>query len=285
MKHSLVAIALLAACLAPSDFAAAQSTVQVTSKVVATCGTATYSAGAMNYPTQDTTGATCTSASVVPSGTQDTNLKQVNGATVNVGTGAAGTGTQRVTTSTDSTIATVGAVTAITNALPAGANVIGHVITDTGSTTVVTALPALPAGTAILGSVGIDQTTPGTTNGVQTLPSSAATAAVTPSISASSAATSLIAKASAGNYYDAYCQSTAVGNCIVYNSTTVPGAGALTAASVLECAIVPAGGQGAVAYGSIPRRASTGIVILFSSSADCNTYTASSTAYIHASVQ
>lgn len=75
-----------------------------------------------------------------PSGTQDTNLKQVNGATVNVGVGAASTGTQRVTTSTDSTIGTVTAVTAITNALPAGANIIGK--------------------------VDIDQTTPGTTNGV-----------------------------------------------------------------------------------------------------------------------
>lgn len=116
-------------------------------------------------------------------------------------------------------------------------------------------------------------------------PQSASTGAITSSISASSAATSLIAKNGAGNYYDAYCQSTAAGRCIVYNSTTVPGAGALTAASVLDCAVVAAGGQGSVAYGDIPRRASTGIVILFSSSTDCNTYTASSTAYIHASVQ
>lgn len=76
-----------------------------------------------------------------PSGTADVNLKQVNGAAVNVGAGAAGTGTQRVTTSTDSTIGTVAAVTSITNALPAGSNIIGN--------------------------VRIDQTTPGTTNGVQ----------------------------------------------------------------------------------------------------------------------
>lgn len=47
-------------------------------------------------------------------GTSDINLKQVNGATVNVGTGAAGTGTQRVTTSTDSSLATVGTVTTLT---------------------------------------------------------------------------------------------------------------------------------------------------------------------------
>lgn len=67
------------------------------------------------------------SGSLTPSGTQDENLKQVNGATVNVGVGAASTGTQRVTTSTDSTIGTVTAVTSITNALPAGTNVIGQV--------------------------------------------------------------------------------------------------------------------------------------------------------------
>lgn len=36
------------------------------------------------------------------------------------------------------TVTTVSAVTAITNALPAGTNVLGHVITDTGSTTAVT---------------------------------------------------------------------------------------------------------------------------------------------------
>lgn len=120
---------------------------------------------------------------------------------------------------------------------------------------------------------------------VDIAPTSAAPAAIVPSISASSSATSLVAKASAGNFYDAYCQSTAAGRCIIYNSTTVPGAGALTAALVLDCAVVPAGGQGSVQYGDIPRRASTGITILFSSSADCNTYTASSTAYIHASVQ
>ncbi len=73
-----------------------------------------------------------------PTGTQDENLKQVNGATVDVGVGAAGTGTQRVAVASNSTIATVTAVTAITNALPAGSNVIGHVIADSGSTTVVT---------------------------------------------------------------------------------------------------------------------------------------------------
>lgn len=52
-------------------------------------------------------------------------------------------------------------------ALPAGTNVIGHMIADSGSTTAVTSLPSTPAGTNLIGKVGIDQTTPGTTNGVQ----------------------------------------------------------------------------------------------------------------------
>lgn len=78
----------------------------------------------------------------------------------------------------------------INAALPAGSNVIGHVIADTGSTTAVTQATgsnlhavvdsgtittvgavtaitnALPAGSNLLGKTGIDQTTPGTTNGV-----------------------------------------------------------------------------------------------------------------------
>jgi len=72
---------------------------------------------------------------VTPSANSAINLAQVNGQTVNVGTGAAGTGTQRVTTSTDSTIGTVTtvtAVTAITNALPAGTNGIGKLTANSG---------------------------------------------------------------------------------------------------------------------------------------------------------
>lgn len=53
-------------------------------------------------------------------------------------------------------IADTGSTTAVTAlpAIPAGTNVIGHVITDTGSTTAVTALPATPAGTNTIGTVG-----------------------------------------------------------------------------------------------------------------------------------
>lgn len=59
-----------------------------------------------------------------PSGTQDENLKQVNGITVLTGAGATGTGSQRVTVAQDST------TVAGSSSLPAGSNVIGHVIVD-----------------------------------------------------------------------------------------------------------------------------------------------------------
>jgi hypothetical protein len=72
-------------------------------------------------------------ASIANSGaagtTQGVNISQVNAATVNVGAGAASTGTQRVTTSTDSTIATItnpvgvkgadgSAIASVTNPVP-----------------------------------------------------------------------------------------------------------------------------------------------------------------------
>lgn len=104
---------------------------------------------------------------------QSINLAQVAGTTTATSNGVVGAGVQRVAIASDNTAfavnatlqagsavighvivdsGTLTAVTAITNALPAGSNVIGHVINDAGS--------------AIIGKVGIDQTTPGTTNAV-----------------------------------------------------------------------------------------------------------------------
>lgn len=58
--------------------------------------------------------------------------------------------------------------TTINTALPAGTNVIGHVIADSGSTTAVTSLPALVAGTNMIGHVIADS---GSTTAVTSLPS------------------------------------------------------------------------------------------------------------------
>lgn len=67
--------------------------------------------------------------------------------------------------------ATVQRVSLATNVpLPTGANAIGKLAANSGidiGDVDVTSLPALVAGAAIIGKVGIDQTTPGTTNGVQ----------------------------------------------------------------------------------------------------------------------
>lgn len=128
------------------------------------------------------------------------NVTQFGSNNVVTGTGASGNGIPRVTVANDSNVlatqsgtwavnSTLQAGTAIvgkfgidqttpgtTNGvqvnapLPAGTNVIGHVIAD-ASAAVIGAVTqsgswVLSAGSAIIGKVGIDQTTPGTTNGV-----------------------------------------------------------------------------------------------------------------------
>lgn len=145
MKNFGFALAALVALSAP---AMAQSSPGLAA-VVAACGTppSTYSAGQNRPITQNTSGQTCSSGTSTPSGTQDTNLKQVNGATVNVGTGAAGTGTQRVTTSTDSTIGTVTTVTSATVVQPTAANLNATVI---GTGTFAVQSSESPAGRTIV---------------------------------------------------------------------------------------------------------------------------------------
>lgn len=98
----------------------------------------------------------------------DVNLTGINGVAPSVGNGTTDTGTQRVTLSSDST----GNVNVGSSALPAGASTAALQIT--GNTSLGTIAGAvgnpIPAGTAIIGKVGIDQTTPGTTNAVQSIP-------------------------------------------------------------------------------------------------------------------
>lgn len=113
--------------------------------------------------------------------------------------------------------------------IAAGTNVIGHVIADTGSTTAVTALPAIPAGTNLIGKAGIDQTTPGTTNGVQLPTTSNGGAAVVKggvavvnggstyqAVAASQTATVLQSSTGAAGDY--------LSHCVIYPTSTSPGA-------------------------------------------------------------
>lgn len=113
------------------------------------------------------------------------NVGQLGGVAVATGSGSSNTGTQRVILASDSPLGAI--------SLSAGTNNIGTVsgstVTEAGvynsspptltngatapiqldvnGNQKVNIAVALPAGTALIGKVGIDQTTPGTTNGVQ----------------------------------------------------------------------------------------------------------------------
>lgn len=100
--------------------------------------------------------ASMTPVLVDPSGgTGSVNVAQFGGSNVVTGTGASGAGIPRVTVANDSSLASVTTVSTVSS---------------------VTAIAsALPAGTNILGKVGIDQTTPGTTNAIQATSATAIT--------------------------------------------------------------------------------------------------------------
>lgn len=70
---------------------------------------------------------------ITPSGTQDENIKQVNGANVNVGIGASGLGTQRVAVSSDSFPATQAVSEADGTNVALGAKADAVATTDTGT--------------------------------------------------------------------------------------------------------------------------------------------------------
>lgn len=108
--------------------------------------------------------------------------------------------------------------------------------------------------------------------------------ALTVSPSASAAATSLLGKAAPANVFSYNCNGGTAGKCILYDNSAVPGAGALTASKVMGCKSMAAGGDAGETW-DYPRRGIGGVVVLFSTGADCLTYTASSTAYINVTWQ
>lgn len=120
--------------------------------VVSSCGTLplAYQVGAVRTGTVDVNGNLCSVAAA--SGTSAINITQVAGAAVATGNGTAA-GALRVALPTD------------------GTGVVG-----------------LIAGSAIVGKVGIDQTTPGTTNAVTPLPTNAALTVDSKTVTNSSAA-------------------------------------------------------------------------------------------------
>lgn len=150
-------------------------------------------------------------------------------------------------------------------------------IVAVGGNAVTTSVPvSLVAGSALVGTVSIDQTTPGSTNGVSIVPTSATTASLTPVTSAALESCHVI-KASAGNLYsfEVLTQATA-GIVLIFNATSAPVDGAVTPIKFYTAA---ANSTVGAAFPS-PINFSTGIVICFSSATTPFTKTASATAAI-----
>jgi hypothetical protein len=105
------------------------------------------------------------------------------------------------------------------------------------------------------------------------------TTAAAPAVSASASVTSLVLKASATistggvKYFHAENATSTAGYCILYNGTTAPSTGALTAANVLAFQRLPASTYCDWNATNIPIAASTGAVVLVSSAVTPFTYT------------
>lgn len=97
-----------------------------------------------------------TIAGAVTSAVLQTNMKQINGVVPLMGNGVSGTGSQRVNIASDNTAFSVNATLSAETT-----KVIGTVNISAAQTV------GLVAGTALVGKVGIDQTTAGTTNNVE----------------------------------------------------------------------------------------------------------------------
>ncbi len=134
----------------------------------------------------------------------------------------------------------------------------------------------LGAGSVVLGQVDIDQTTPGITNGVTIAPTAGAAAGIAPVVS-TALETGHVIKASAGNLYGLNVSSTTVaGWVLIFNSTTVPAAGAVTPVKAYP---IPANSALAVGFDP-PLKFATGISVAFSIATTPFTKTDSATAFI-----
>lgn len=155
--------------------------------------------------------------------------------------------------------------------------------TTPGTTNGIQVNAALPAGANLIGKVGIDQTTPGSTNGVNLAPTSATGAAITPVVS-SAVESNHVLKASAGNLYGVTVTVGATsGLLMVFNATSAPVDGAVTPT---YCIVVPANTSAGISFSGIPPAAfSTGITAVFSTGTVCTTKAASTTAFFTGLVQ
>ena len=96
------------------------------------------------------------------------------------------------------------------------------------------------------------------------------------------AETSHVLKATPGALLDLSVTSTAAGYVELFNATSAPGTGAVTP---VACYSVAANTTTSMPFQFVPQFFSTGITAVFSSGANCFTYTSSATAYFAGEVQ
>jgi len=133
-----------------------------------------------------------------------TNLSQLGGTAISMNTGVRDAGTQRVTIATNDAVPVTDNGSSLTVDAPVGTPV--YVRLSDGAAAITTlpvsiaTAPVLVAGSAIIGKVGIDQTTPGTTNAVQDIPATSGGLSKFHLVGAASTNATNI-KASAGQVY------------------------------------------------------------------------------------
>lgn len=144
---------------------------------------------------------------------------------------------------------------------------------------------SIPAGAAIIGKVGIDQTTPGTTNGIVIAPSSAAGIGILPTVS-TAAESCRVLKSGTGNLYTLTTVIGATsGYILAFDATSAPGDGAVTPKWWFPINSNGTNGAAAASWTpGPPLNFSVGITVCFSSTGPF-TKTASSTASFSAQVQ
>jgi hypothetical protein len=126
----------------------------------------------------------------------------------------------------------------------------------------------------------------GTLTPLPVAPSSTGAAGLTPVVGGS-AASSQVLKASAGNLYSAYANSTVSGYLMIFNATAAPSNGSTTAGTasgnLVQC-VGPSTNPFLSFDPGPPEAYSVGITAVFSSTS-CATLTLSATAFFHGSVQ
>ena len=114
-------------------------------------------------------------------------------------------------------------------------------------------------------------------------PTSAAANAIAP-VASTALEGSHVLKASAGNLYGfSITTGASAGFVIVLDSATVPADGTIT--GVKKCYVIQANSTLSASFASMPDTFTNGIVVLFSTAANCFTKTASATAFISGDVQ